>query len=127
MLLNKFEPKKETNKIIPKNTIKASNFNAKKELFEKKENKIPLKQNFIIKKNSNILNNPKFSNLAKKMVDKITSPQMMQKTYSMKNEPLNIVSKKENPNELIMRKPIKTLKKKPVKNVFAERVKQFEN
>ena len=34
---------------------------------------------------------------------------------------------KDNPNQLIMNKPTMALKKKPEKNIFAERVKKFEN
>ena len=128
-LLNKFEIKKEPNKVLSKKAITTTNLNSKKALFENKsnQNKISSKQTFPIKKGGNILNNPKFANLAKMMGGRMPNPQMVSKSSTLKSEPLNIITEKENPDQLIMNKPTIADKKKPKKISFEERIKQFES
>ena len=128
-LLNKFEIKKEPNKVLSKKAITTTNLNSKKALFENKsnQNKISSKQTFPTKKGGNILNNPKFANLAKMMGGRMPNPQMVSKSSTLKSEPLNIITEKENPDQLIMNKPTIADKKKPKKISFEERIKQFES
>ena len=128
-LLNKFEIKKEPNKVLSKKAITTTNLNSKKALFENKsnQNKISSKQTFPTKKGGNILNNPKFANLAKMMGGRMPNPQMVSKSSTLKSEPLNIITEKENPDQLIMNKPTMADKKKPKKISFEERIKQFES
>ena len=126
---NKNEIKKEKNEII----TKSSNLASRKAMFEKKSNishANTLQENPPIKKiyNPNILNNPKFSNVVRVMSDKITSAPAT-KSVNTNTKPLNIIVEKENPNNLIMNKPTvnkNTIKKKPKKIDFLERIKKFE-
>ncbi len=55
------------------------------------------------------------------------NPQMVSKSSTLKSEPLNIITEKENPDQLIMNKPTIADKKKPKKISFEERIKQFES
>ena len=128
-ILNKFEIKKEPNKILSKKAITTTNLNSKKAIFENKTNKnqISSKPTFPTKKGSNILNNPKFANLAKMMGGRMSNPQALSKSSTLRNEPLNIITEKENPDQLIMNKPTMIDKKKPKKISFEERIKQFES
>ena len=126
---NKNEIKKEKNEII----TKSSNLASRKAMFEKKSNishANTLQENPPIKKiyNPNILNNPKFSNVVRVMSDKITSAPAT-KSVNTNTKPLNIIVEKENPNNLLMNKPTvskNTIKKKPKKIDFLERIKKFE-
>ena len=62
------------------------------------------------------------------MSDKITSAPAT-KSVNTNTKPLNIIVEKENPNNLIMNKPTvnkNTIKKKPKKIDFLERIKKFE-
>ena len=126
---NKNEIKKEKNEII----TKSSNLASRKAMFEKKSNishANTLQENPPIKKiyNPNILNNPKFSNVVRVMSDKITSAPTT-KSVNTNTKPLNIIVEKENPNNLLMNKPTvskNTIKKKPKKIDFLERIKKFE-
>ena len=126
---NKNEIKKEKYEII----TKSSNLASRKAMFEKKSNishANTLQENPPIKKiyNPNILNNPKFSNVVRVMSDKITSAPAT-KSVNTNTKPLNIIVEKENPNNLIMNKPTvskNTIKKKPKKIDFLERIKKFE-
>ena len=71
------------------------------------------------KKGFNILKNPKFLNLANMMKEKLsTGP--IDRNATIKKEPVDIITRKEDPNELIMNKPFinkSTFKKKPKKRI----------
>ena len=119
---NKKEDKKPSNKFIPSQT---SSIKSRMNIFEKKFNNNTQNKNINpppIKRvqTTNILSNPKFSELSKKMTMKVgTGP--MPKTET-KKEPENIITQKEDPNKLIMNKPTiskKMNKKKPKKISFS--------
>ena len=120
---NKIEDKKPVNIIT---SSQNSSIKSRMTLFEKKFNDT-LQNNRInppvIKRvqTTNILSNPKFSELAKKMTDKLQTGPMPTKIESKKN-PENIIEKKEDPNKLIMNRPTvskMTIKKKPKKKTFS--------
>ena len=93
-------------------------FDSKKEMFENNsKNKNELRQTLPIKKNSNILKNEKFSQLANVMKEKLAAG-TLGRSFTTKNQNANIITQKENPNELLMNKPVATKnikKKKPKK------------
>ena len=93
-------------------------FDSKKEMFENNsKNKNELRQTLPIKKNSNILKNEKFSQLANVMKEKLAAG-TLGRNFTTKIQNANIITQKENPNELLMNKPVATKnikKKKPKK------------
>ena len=89
----------------------------KKEMLEKTNNNNPITSN--TKKGFNILKNPKFLNLANMMKEKLSNAPI-DRNATIKKEPVDIITRKENPNELIMNKPFvnkSTFKKKPKKRI----------
>ena len=89
----------------------------KKEKKEKTNNNNPITSN--TKKGFNILKNPKFLNLANMMKDKLSAGPL-DRNATIKKEPVDIITRKEDPNELIMNKPFvnkSTFKKKPRKRI----------
>ena len=120
---NKIEDKKPVNKIT---SSQNSSIKSRMTLFEKKFNNTSQNNRInppVIKRvqTTNILSNPKFSELAKKMTDKLQTGPMPTKIESKKN-PENIIEKKEDPNKLIMNRPTvskMTIKKKPKKKTFS--------
>ena len=111
------EEKKEDKEKKQEEIKKELEAEPKKEMIENRNNNNPITSN--TKKGFNILKNPKFLNLANMMKDKLSAGPL-DRNATIKKEPVDIITRKEDPNELIMNKPFvnkSTFKKKPRKRI----------
>ena len=109
------EEKKEDKEKKQEEIKKELEAEPKKEMIENRNNNNPITSN--TKKGFNILKNPKFLNLANMMKEKLSAGPL-DRNATIKKEPVDIITRKEDPNELIMNKPFvnkSTFKKKPKK------------